>query len=114
MVPCPERRAKPSRVRPACVRCLSVTSPTAASSRPGAVSRFLVWTDSLPGHGWWVFPALGVLLFAYAHAIVWATGRVPFGVIQPTISVGVAYGPFLLAVLASRRGAPMGHEHDRR
>jgi len=55
----------------------------------------------LPGHGWWVFPALGVLLFAYAHAIVWATGRVPLGVIEPTISVGVAYGPFLLAVLAA-------------
>lgn len=55
----------------------------------------------MPGHGWWVFPALGVLLFSYAHAIVWATGRVPFGVFQPTISVGVAYGPFLLAVLAA-------------
>ena len=94
-------RVKPSQVGPSCVRCLRVTSPTAASSRPGAVSRFLAWTDNLPGHGWWVFPALGVLLFAYAHAIVWATGRVPFGVIQPTISVGVAYGPFLLAVLAA-------------
>jgi hypothetical protein len=72
-----------------------------ASSRPGAVSRFLNWTDGLPGHGWWVFPALAVLLFAYAHAIVWVTGRVPFGVIEPTISVGVAYGPFLLALLAA-------------
>jgi hypothetical protein len=55
----------------------------------------------LPGHGWWVFPALGVLLFGCAHAIVWATGRVPFGVIEPTITVGVAYGPFLLAILAA-------------
>jgi hypothetical protein len=54
----------------------------------------------LPGHGWWVFPALGVLLFGYAHAIVWATGRVPFGVIEPVIAVGVVYGPFLLAILA--------------
>ncbi|HEV8699137.1 MAG TPA: hypothetical protein VGQ89_15680, partial [Candidatus Limnocylindrales bacterium] len=78
-----------------------MNSPTAVSSRPGAVSRFLAWTDGLPGHGWWVFPALAVLLFGYAHAIVWATGRVPFGVIEPTISVGVAYGPFLLAVLAA-------------
>jgi hypothetical protein len=73
----------------------------AANSRPGAVSRFLHWTDGLPGHGWWVFPTLAVLLFGYAHAIVWATGRVPFGVIEPTITVGVAYGPFLLAVLAA-------------
>src|SRR6476661_7264331 len=85
----------------ACVRCPSVTLPTAARSRPGAVSRFLAWTDGLPGHGWWVFPALAVLMFGYAHAIVWATGRVPFGVVEPTISVGVAYGPFLLAVVAA-------------
>jgi hypothetical protein len=48
-----------------------------------------------------VFPALVVLLFAYAHAIVWATGRVPFGVFESTISVGVAYGPFLLGILAA-------------
>jgi hypothetical protein len=73
----------------------------AASSRRGAVSRFLAWTDRLPGHGWWVFPALAVVLFGYAHVIVWVTGRVPFGVIEPVIAVGVVYGPFLLAVLAA-------------
>jgi hypothetical protein len=55
----------------------------------------------LPGHGWWVFPALALLLFAWAHAIVWATGRVPFGVVEPVITVGVLYGPFLLAILAA-------------
>src|SRR5258705_9128621 len=72
----------------ACVRCRCVTSPTAASSRPGAVSRFLLWTDGLPGHGWWVFPALAVLLFGWAQAILWATGRVPFGVVEPLIAIG--------------------------
>ena len=77
-----------------------MTAPTAASSRRGAVSRFLAWTDGLPGHGWWVFPALAVLLFAWAHAILWATGRLPFGAVEPVITVGVLYGPFLLAVLA--------------
>jgi hypothetical protein len=55
----------------------------------------------LPGHGWWVFPALAVLLFAFAHAILWATGRVPFGAVEPLIAVGVVYGPFLLAILAA-------------
>jgi hypothetical protein len=54
----------------------------------------------LPGHGWWVFPALAVLLFGWAHAILWATGRVPFGIVEPLIAVGVVYGPFLLAILA--------------
>lgn len=72
-----------------------------ASTRPGAVSRFLVWTDGLPGHGWWVFPALAVLLFGWAHAILWATGRLPFGAISPVIAVGIFYGPFLLGVLAA-------------
>jgi len=78
-----------------------VSSPTAVSSRPGAVSRFLDWADGLPGHGWWVFPTLAVLLFVWAHAIVWVTGRLPFGVVEPTITVGVLYGPFLLAMLAA-------------
>ena len=70
------------------------------SYRPGAVSRFLAWIDTLPGHGWWIFPALGVLLFAWAHGILWATGRRPAGTIEPVITVGVAYGPYSLAVLA--------------
>jgi len=78
-----------------------VSDPTAASSRRGAVSRFLAWTDSLPGHGWWVFPGLAVFLFVWAHAILWATGRLPFGEIQSAIAVGVVYGPFLLGVLAA-------------
>ena len=78
-----------------------MSAPTAASSRRGAVSRFLAWTDGLPGHGWWVFPALAVLLFSYAHAILWVTGRVPFGGVEPLIAVGVVYGPFLLAILAA-------------
>jgi hypothetical protein len=78
-----------------------VSAPTAASSRRGAVSRFLVWTDSLPGDGWWVFPALAALLFGWAHAVLWATGRLPLGVVEPTITVAVVYGPFLLAILAA-------------
>jgi hypothetical protein len=96
-----ERRAEPSTGWSGCVRCRIVTLPTAASSRRGAVSRFLAWTDGLPGSGWWVFPALAVLVFGVAHAILWATGRLPFGVVEPVIAVGVVYGPFLLAILAA-------------
>lgn len=91
----------PESTNRACVRCGNVSAPTATRSRPGAVSRFLAWTDRLPGHGWWVFPALAALLFAYAHVILWATGRMPFGTVDEVIVVGIAYGPFLLAVLAA-------------
>jgi len=55
----------------------------------------------LPGHGWWVFPALAVLEFGWAHALLWATGRLPFGTVEPVISVGIVYGPFLLGLLAA-------------
>ncbi len=55
----------------------------------------------MPGHGWWVFPALALLLFTYAHAVLWVTGRLPFGVIDPVIAVGVPYGPYLLGLLAA-------------
>ena len=71
-----------------------------ASYRPGSVSRLLAWVDTLPGHGWWVFPALVVLLLVWAHGILWATGRLPVGTIEPVITVRVVYGPYSLAVLA--------------
>ena len=55
----------------------------------------------MPGHGWWVFPALAALLFGYAHVILWATGRMRFGAVDTVIAVGIAYGPFMLAILAA-------------
>ena len=68
--------------------------------RPGAVSRFYRWTDRLPWHGWWLYPALAVVLFAWAHAILWSTGRLPVGTIDQTITVSVVYGPYALGALA--------------
>jgi hypothetical protein len=44
--------------------------------RPGVLSRVLGWADRLPGHGWWIYPLLYVLLIAWSHAVVWATGHV--------------------------------------
>ena len=55
----------------------------------------------MPGHGWWVFPVIAALLFGWAHLIVWATGRLPVGTIEPTITAGIVYGPYLLALLAA-------------
>ncbi len=68
--------------------------------RPGAVSRFYGWCARLPWHGWWLYPALAVVLFAWAHAILWTTGRLPVGTVEPTITVSVVYGPYALGALA--------------
>jgi hypothetical protein len=82
----------------------TVSEPTAATYPPGAVSRFLAWVDGLPWHGWWVFPALAALTFLWGHGVLWASGLLPFGSIEPTIAIGVAYGPFVLAALAYLNG----------
>jgi hypothetical protein len=71
-----------------------------ASYRPGAASRFVAWVDALPLRGVWVYPALALLLFAWGHAILWASGRIPFGAIEPTVATGVVYAPYSLAVFA--------------
>lgn len=68
--------------------------------RPGALSRFYAWCDGLPWHGWWLFPALAGILLVWAHAILWATGRLAVGTLDPTLTVSVAYGPYALGVLA--------------
>ena len=68
--------------------------------RPGLLSRVLGWADHLPGHGWWIYPLLYVLLIAWSHAVVWATGQVPIGEIQPLLVVGLIYSPFILGATA--------------
>jgi hypothetical protein len=64
------------------------------------LSRVLGWADRLPGHGWWIYPLLYVLLIAWSHAVVWATGQVPVGEIQPLLLVGHFYAPFILGATA--------------
>lgn len=76
-------------------------SDTAAPRiRPGALSAFYAWCDGLPMHGWWLFPALAGILLAWAHAIMWATGRLPVGTFDSTLTAGIAYGPYTLAALS--------------
>jgi hypothetical protein len=67
---------------------------------PAGYSRFLAWVDGLPGHGWWVFPALVVLQLAWSHGILWAAGAIPVGAIDPVIAAGAVYGPYTLGALA--------------
>jgi hypothetical protein len=73
--------------------------PAPAPFRPGLLSRGLAWVSTLPGHGWWAFPLLAVLLFSWSHVILWATGLRPFGTIDSALATAVFYGPFVLASL---------------
>ena len=76
------------------------TAPALVPYPPGAVSRFFAWADRLPAHGWWLYPVLAALLFAWAHGVLWASGTVPFGTIEQTVLVAVPYGPFALGAVA--------------
>lgn len=78
----------------------TVSEPTAAPYPAGAVSRFLAWVDGLAWHGWWVFPAIAAILLGWGHAVLWLSGQLAFPSIEPTIAVGVAYGPYSLAAIA--------------
>jgi hypothetical protein len=75
-----------------------------AMYRPGALSRFLAWVDTLPLHGWWVFAAYWALLVISAHMVLWGSGLLAVGSIDRSIAVGVPYGPFALAGLAYLNG----------
>jgi hypothetical protein len=78
----------------------NVTEAVVASYRPGATSRVVAWIDALPLRGVWVYPALAFALFAWGHAVLWASGRLPVGTFDLTIAEGVVYGPYGLAAFA--------------
>jgi hypothetical protein len=71
-----------------------------ADERPGVLSRFTAWVDHLPGRGWWVYPLLYALLFAWSHGVLWATHVLSIGEIQPFLTVSAFYAPYLLAAMA--------------
>jgi hypothetical protein len=78
----------------------TTASDTAASwIRPGALDRFYVWCDSLPWHGWWLYPAMAGVMLVWASGVLWATGRLAVGTLDPTLTVSVVYGPYALGVL---------------
>ena len=68
------------------------------------VSRFLAWVDTLPGHGWWVYPGLAIALVVEGHTVLWSSGALPFGTFLPAGLIGVFYGPFALGALAYLNG----------
>jgi hypothetical protein len=76
----------------------------AAAPYPAAsVSRFIHRIDRLPQHGWWVYLALALFPAAWAHAVLWATGHLAVGSLEPLILVWMVYGPYGLAMLALMR-----------
>jgi hypothetical protein len=70
-----------------------------ASYRPGVFSRALAWMDSLPSHGWWIFPVSLGLLFAWTNGVLWATGLLPFGTIDPVSTLSTVYAPYTLLAI---------------
>ena len=72
----------------------------AVSYPPSALNRFFLAVGRLPGGGWWVYPALYLVLVAYHHAMLWITGSVPFGTLSLAGVPGIMYGPYGLAILA--------------
>jgi len=76
----------------------NVTEAAVASYRPGFASRVAAWVDTLPLRGLWVFPGLALVLFLWGHAVLWASGRLPVGSIDLTVTTGVLYAPYGLAV----------------
>jgi hypothetical protein len=68
--------------------------------RPGVLSRVLAWVDALPGHGWWVYPLLFAVLFAWSHGVLWASGHVPIGSTLQVVTVSLFYPPYTLAAIA--------------
>lgn len=65
-----------------------------------AITRFLTWTDTLPGHGWWVFAAIFAAQIAWGQAVLWQAGRLPVGAIEVNLTTLAVYGPFALGGVA--------------
>ncbi|HEY3524202.1 MAG TPA: hypothetical protein VGK63_10910 [Candidatus Limnocylindrales bacterium] len=70
----------------------------------GALAGFYAWCARLPLPGWWLFPAMSIVLFAWAHALLWGFGRLSVETFDPTVSVSVVYGPYVLGVLQYLNG----------
>ena len=73
----------------------SATRPYA----PSVIDRLVYRIDGLPGHGWWVYPALIGAFLAWMHGWIWATGVRPFGTFEPATATYVFYPAFALAAI---------------
>jgi hypothetical protein len=72
--------------------------PTAGSSAAtGPIGRLAAWVDRHGAVGWLAFPALYVAQVAWCHLVLWATGRLVTGSIDPNVFIFAVYAPYTLA-----------------
>ncbi|MEW5990848.1 MAG: hypothetical protein AB1736_05810 [Chloroflexota bacterium] len=68
--------------------------------RSGPLSRVLQWQLAMPVRAWLLIGGLLVFQVAWAHAVLWASGRLALGSLDRAAIVLAVYGPFALAALA--------------
>jgi hypothetical protein len=73
---------------------------SAADDRSGPLSRVLEWQLAVPVRAWLLVGGLLVFQVAWAHVVLWASGRLAVGSLDTAAIVLAVYGPFALAALA--------------
>lgn len=68
--------------------------------RSGPLSRVLMWQLAMPVRVWLLIGGLLVFQVAWAHVVLWASGRLALGSLDTAAIVLAVYGPFALAALA--------------
>jgi hypothetical protein len=59
----------------------------------------VAWLDASPWSRWWLIPALLLLQVVWAHAVLWASGRLAVGALESTAATLAVYGPYSLVAL---------------
>jgi hypothetical protein len=72
-------------------------STTPPNSTAGPVARFVTWLDASPWSRWWLIPGLLLFQVGWAHAALWASGRLEVGAFESTAATLAVYGPYSLA-----------------
>ena len=72
--------------------------PTAPpDSTAGPVARIVARVEASPWSRWWLIPALLLFQVAWAHAVLWVSGRLAVGTLDSTAATLAVYGPYALA-----------------
>src|SRR5690349_17448354 len=74
---------------------LAGATPSVRETR-GPLSSISAWVDRHGPAGWLVFVALFVAQVAWCHLVLWTTGRLAVGSIDPNILIFAVYAPYSL------------------
>jgi hypothetical protein len=82
----------------------AATSDVVADYRPGPISRLLAWLDASTPRLWLFTIGISVALVAWAHAVLWATGRLVAWTVDANVFLLVVYVSYFFpgAVLGLR------------